>query len=306
MKIELRHLRAVVAVADHRHFSEAARALHISQPNLSRLIRHIESELDSRLFDRHTRGVALTPFGRDFARHASSVLDLHASGMTDLNDLIEMRRGHVTVAALPSISTALLAGALRVFRSGHPAIDISIRDDVAASIVGLVREARADFGIGLATGDMNGLDAIPLTIDTLMLVCRRDHPLAAKSRVCWKDLAQEAVIAFAAGSSVRPLMERAFMENGMTLRPAIEASHLSSAEGLALQGLGVSVIPSTRALVISEPELAVKTLNTPVVTRDLVLIQRAGRTLSPAAQVLKEEVIRQARTQAGATAGQPG
>lgn len=304
MNIELRHLRAVVAVAEHMHFSEAARALHTSQPNLSRLIRHIESELDARLFDRHTRGVALTPFGRDFLRHASSVLDLHVSGMTDLSDLIEMRRGHVTVAALPSISTALLADALRVFRSHQPAIDISIRDDVAASIVGLVREARADFGIGLATGDMTDLQAIPLALDTLMLVCRCDHPLAARGEVYWKDLSREAVIAFAAGSSVRPLMERAFAENGMTLRPAIEAAHLSSAEGLALKGLGVSVIPSTRALVISEPELVVKPLLEPLVSRELVLIQRAGRTLSPAAQVLKEELMELAQKHPDAVAAQ--
>lgn len=292
MNIELRHLRAVVAVADHRHFSEAARALRTSQPNLSRLIRHIETELGSRLFDRHTRGVALTPFGRDFVRHASSVLDLHASGMTELSDLIEMRRGHVTVAALPSISTSLLADALRVFRTAQPAIDVSILDDVAGSIVGLVREARADFGIGLATGDMTDLEAMPLTADTLMLVCRSDHRLAAKRTVRWRDLAGEAIIAFAAGSSVRPLMEQAYAENGMTLRPAIEARHLSSAEGLALQGLGVSIIPSTRGRVISDPKLTVKLLHDPVIERELVLIQRAGRTLSRAAQVLKEEMIR--------------
>lgn len=302
MNIELRHLRAVVAVAEHRHFSEAARALHTSQPNLSRLIRHIESELDARLFDRHTRGVALTPFGRDFVRHASSVLDLHASGMAELSDMIEMRRGHVTVAVLPSISTSMLANALLLFRTAHPAIDISIRDDVAASIVGLVREARADFGIGLATGDMTDLEAIPLTVDRLMLVCRSDHPLAAQAAVNWRDLAEEAVIAFAAGSSVRPLMERAFAENGMTLRPAIEAAHLSSAEGLVLKGLGVSVLPSTRALVISEPELTVKPLHDPLVTRDLMLLQRAGRTLSPAAQVLKRELMRLAGEQSGQAA----
>lgn len=219
--------------------------------------------------------------------------------MAELSDLIEMRRGRVTVAVLPSISTSLLADALLLFRTAHPAIDISIRDDVAASIVGLVREARADFGIGLATGDMTDLEAIPLTVDRLMLVCRSDHPLAARPAVNWRDLAEEAVIAFAAGSSVRPLMERAFAENGMTLRPAIEAAHLSSAEGLVLKGLGVSVLPSTRALVISEPELTVKPLHDPFVTRDLVLLQRAGRTLSPAAQVLKRELMRLAGEQSG-------
>jgi DNA-binding transcriptional LysR family regulator len=290
MKVELRHLRAVIAVAQHRHFSEAARSLHTSQPNLSRLIRNIEDELDARLFDRHTRGVALTPFGREFVRHASSVLDLHASGMADLSDLIEMRRGHVTVAALPSISTSLLADVLHAFRAAHPAIDISIRDDVTASIIGLVREARVDFGIGLAAGDMNELDTQPLATDNLMLLCHRDHRLAARETCRWSDLRDESVIAFAAGSSVRPLMERAYAENGMAFRPAIEASHLSSAEGMALKGLGVAIVPSTRALTITDPSLRAMPIRDPVMTRELVLIHRQGRSLSPAAQVLRDMV----------------
>lgn len=291
MKLELRHLRAVVAVAEHRHFSEAARALHTSQPNLSRLIRHIEAGLETRLFDRHTRGVALTPFGREFVRHASSVLDLHRSGMSDLNDLIGMRRGHVTVAALPSISTSILADALHVFRAAHPAIDVTIRDDVAASIVELVREARVDFGIGLAIGDMTELASLPLAVDTLMLVCRSEHPLAARTACDWTELTDEAIIAFSPGSSVRTLMEQAFADNRMTLRPAIETSHLSSAEGLALQGLGAAILPSTRALAISDPRLRAIPVRNPEVTRELVLLQRRGRALSRAAETLKEILI---------------
>lgn len=295
MKLELRHLRAVIAVAEYRHFSEAARSLHTSQPNLSRQIRDIEAEIDARLFDRTTRGVALTPFGREFVRHASSVLDLHESGMADLNDLIEMRRGHVSVAAMPSISTSLLADALHLFRSEHPTIDISIRDDVASSIVDLVREARADFGIGLAVGDMNELETQPLTMDMLMLVCRSEHKFAGRKTCAWRELADEPVIAFSAGSSVRPLMEQAYQENGLTLRPAIEASHLSSAEGLALQGLGVAVLPSTRTQSISDPRLSVLTIVEPIMTRDLVLIQRQGRSLSTAARVLRGMIAKLAK-----------
>ena len=255
MKLELRHLKAVIAVAEHRHFSDAARTLHTSQPSLSRQIRDIEAELDVRLFDRTTRGVALTPFGREFVRHASSVLDLHESGMADLSDLIQARRGHVSVAAMPSISTSILADALHRFRSAHPAIDVSIHDNIASAIAELVREARVDFGIGLASGDMSSLKTRPLTSDTLMLVCRREHHFSKLKSCTWKDLKHEPVIAFSAGSSVRPLMEQAFRENGLQLRPAIETSHLSSAEGLALKGLGVAVIPSTRACSISDPRL---------------------------------------------------
>lgn len=304
MKLELRHLRAVIAVAEHRHFSEAARTLHTSQPNLSRQIRDIEAEIDARLFDRTTRGVALTQFGREFVRHASSVLDLHESGMADLNDLIEMRRGHVSVAAMPSISTSLLADALHLFRNAHPTIDISICDDVATAVVELVREARVDFGIGLASGDMSGLETRPLTTDRLMLVCRTEHSFAARESCTWRELIDEPVIAFSAGSSVRTLMEQAYRANGLALRPAIEASHLSSAEGLALQGLGVAVMPSTRTQSISDPRLSVLKIVSPIMARDLVLIQRRGRSLSPAALVLRDMVIKLAKDKDAKGSGQ--
>lgn len=288
MNIELRHLRAVVAVAEYRHFSEAARSLHMSQPNLSRLIRDIEAKLQTKLFDRHTRGVSLTPFGREFIRHASSVLDLHTSGMSNLQNLVGIERGHVTVATLPSITTSLLALAIRKFRVEHPAIEISIRDDIAARITEFVREARADFGIGHATDNMNDLEARPLLSDDLMLVCHAGHRLGSRTECEWRELADERIIAFSAGSSVRPLMEQAFAANGMTLQPAIETIHLSSAEGLALQGLGVAILPSSRTQTISEPELSVVAIRKPKMTRDLVLIQRRGRSLSPAAQVLRD------------------
>src|SRR5918997_2179160 len=111
MYLTVRQLETVVAVADAASFSQAAAELGISQPSLSETIKRVEEELGVRLFERTTRSLSLTPEGEHavvVAREA--VRDFHMA-LASIADRTHGRRGKITVAALPSVTCAVLPSA---------------------------------------------------------------------------------------------------------------------------------------------------------------------------------------------------
>lgn len=106
--LSTRQLRAFVALAELRNFTRAAQASHLSQPAFSALIRALEDAIGTRLFDRNTRSVQLTPEGRLFEPSARRLLADAARALADLADHVERRKGRVHVAALPSLAAGWL------------------------------------------------------------------------------------------------------------------------------------------------------------------------------------------------------
>src|SRR5437763_4865292 len=112
MNVELRHLQALVAVARHGSFTQAAQALRISQPTFTVQIQHLETALGVRLVDRNTRSVQLTSIGRDLAPVLERILRDLDSALLNAQALSTKASGFVAVAALPTLSPTLLPGIL--------------------------------------------------------------------------------------------------------------------------------------------------------------------------------------------------
>jgi DNA-binding transcriptional LysR family regulator len=138
LKPSLADLRAFVTVADLRSFAAAAKALHLSQPALSRRISHLEDVLGVRLLDRTTRSVAVTALGLRFHGQVRGlVADLDRS-VLDLRDAAGMEAGDVTIACVFSAVHHFLPPVVRAFRERHPRVLVRIveagADDVLASV----------------------------------------------------------------------------------------------------------------------------------------------------------------------------
>src|SRR3954470_947812 len=106
--MELRHLRAFLAVAQHRHFTHAARALGLAQPALSQHIAQLEDELGVRLFERTRRGALLTEPGRGLVPRAERVLAELAAARSDARDHGDLVRGRVVLGTIASIAALRL------------------------------------------------------------------------------------------------------------------------------------------------------------------------------------------------------
>ncbi|CAM4171074.1 DNA-binding transcriptional regulator, LysR family [Bordetella tumbae] len=284
MNLSTRQLRAFVALADEKHFTRAAQRCHLTQPAFSALIRTLEDAAGVRLFDRNTRNVELTAEGRVMDASARRLLGELDLVVEDLRDYAARRRGHVTIAALPSLAAGWLPGLLARFHQDYPGVTLQLRDALLDPCLDMVQSGAADFAVAAQRADMADLESEFLHADRFFLVCRRDHPLADRRQVRLRDLSRWPLIQLARGSSVRRYFDEAL--GSVAAPPLLEVEHLATVTGLVLAGMGISVVPAMTLFHFQRDELAIKPLAGKPLTRPLYLVRREGRALSVAAQTL--------------------
>lgn len=284
MNISMRQLRAFLAVAGHRHFRRAAESLHLTQPAVSRLIADLEGELDVRLFDRSTREVVPTEAGRYLEQAVSRVLDELDGVLAHARTQADPLRGRVRIAAVPTLAAGLVPQCIARCGLEHPALEIVLRDQNQAQVLDAVRGGEVDFGLTVEPATVEEFDAQTILRDPFQVVCRADHPFAASAAVAWKALGDEALILLDHASGSRRLIDAAFASRAIPMRVALEVGHPHTAFRMVEAGLGVTVTPAL-SLDALRPGL-VATRLTPEVSREVTLLRRHARSLSPPAQTV--------------------
>lgn len=289
--INIRHLRAFVAVAEHQHFTNAADSIHVSQPALSALIKQLEDELGVVLLHRNTRNVEITTIGREFYDTAVKTLTSFDEALSHVSDYAALRRGRVTVAALPSLASSVLPTVVRNFTSQHPRINVRIIDLPGDDIIDAIRSKRADIGLTY-TQPYSDLAAKVIMRDRLILIGQLKHASETKGVVRWKSLGNEPIIAMARGTTIRALIDAAAASAKTSLNVILEPRLIPTALAFAEQGIGSAILPSTIVPGISYAMKACRQyeLAGPAITRDISFICLAGSKLSPAANALQEEI----------------
>lgn len=280
----LRQLRAFRAVYQLRKLSAAAEQLAVTQSAISVLIRQLEEGLGTRLFDRTTRSLHPTAAAAEALVVAERILrDVDSLG-AGLRDLATLRRGRVSLAVTPTLAEILLPPVVQRFARQHPEIRVVIDDCAPDQFVSRVVGEHVDLGLGTPERAAADVDTRKLLGDHLALVCRADHPLATRRRLGWRDLRAHGVITVRPGYGIRPMIDGAAASAGVQLDVVNEVSFLSTALWMVGCGLGAAVMPSAYARVPGHEGLVVRKLVDPVVSRDISLVTKRGRSLSPAAE----------------------
>jgi DNA-binding transcriptional LysR family regulator len=284
----VRQLRAFRAVYQLGKLSAAAEQLALSQSAVSVLIRQLEEGLGARLFDRTTRSLRPTAAAVEALAVVERILrDVDALG-TGLRDLGALRRGRVAVAVTPTLGEILLPAVMKRFAKLHPGIHVMIDDCAPEHFVERIVAEQVDFGLGTPEGAAADVDTEKMVGDWLALVCRPEHPLASRRQVRWSDLAGMPVITVRPGYGIRSLIDGTAARAGVALEVRHEVAFLSTALWMTQCGLGCSIMPSAYARNGAYPELVVQRLLQPTVSRDISLVTRRGRLLSPAAQAFAQ------------------
>jgi molybdate transport repressor ModE-like protein len=257
--LDVRRLQMLRAVAREGSLSAAARALGYTQPAVSHHIARLEDEVGTALLTRLGRGVRLTDAGLALVEHADAVLSRLTAAEEDVAAIAGLRAGRVRLAAFPSGSATLMAGALTRLRGDHPGIEVSFVEAEPEDALPLLREGELDLVLGFsyAAGDGRDLVAAPLLRDPTHAVLPAGHPQARGKRpLTLSKLAGETWIA----GCERCRGHLLHVADAAGFAPRIDFAtddHLT-VQSLIAAGLGVSLLPALALCSARRDDVAIR------------------------------------------------
>jgi len=245
--VELRHLRHFVAVAETRHFGQAAKRLFLAQPALSQSVRQLEAELGVTLLARTTRQVTPTPAGAYFHREAVRILAALDDAVDGVRRIDEGHTGLVRIGFTGTAAFDRLPAIARAVGQRLPGIALEIHGDLLtpAQVEGL-RTDRLDLAVLRPPVAGDDLVVRTLATESLVLALPADHRLADEPSLEVSDVTHDGFVMYAdTHSAVNDVVVRSCRTAGFTPRRAHEAPDTSVLLALVAAGLGVALVPES-------------------------------------------------------------
>jgi len=236
-------LRYFMAVAHSRSVNGAATELRIAASAISRQITKLEDELGVRLFERKAYGVELTPAGEVYLRHARNTKLAIERVVSELNDLKELRSGHVRVCTIEGIVGDLLTRAIVTFRELYPGIEFSVLVKGTTQVPKSIADSEADIGIAFHPQPDEALTTAFRIRDPLFAVMAPGHSASGSKRLSLAELLQYPIAVPDSAFGIRQLIDTTCKANGLHLRPMLQTNSIEAMRAFARQDGGVTVLP---------------------------------------------------------------
>ncbi|QNG20236.1 transcriptional regulator CynR [Rhodococcus triatomae] len=288
--MELRHVRYLLAVADHGSFSRAAEALQVSQPTLSQQIKQLETGLGVQLLDRSGRSVRLTDAGEAYARHSRLALRELEAGERAVHDVQDLSRGQVRLSVIPTITAYLTGPLLHRFHRSYPGITLSVTEASQSRIEAALLTDTVDLGIGFGESRTAGIRSSPLFIERLGLVASSVSPLARRqSPLPIGDLARVPLALLTPNFATRMRIDDYFSEQDITPNVVLEADSIGALLEVVRRGAMATILPGAIADGHAD-YLAPISLEPELPTRGIELLTRTTAYRSAAARAFDDVV----------------
>ena len=245
--MDLRQIRYFLALATELNYTRAASQLNISQPPLTRHIQQLEHSIGVMLFDRSTRGVALTQAGKIFLEEARKIVALadHAVNKTKLAHQGQI--GRLDIGIFGSSTISVIPTLLIELRKTHPDIVISLQNTTKTQQIDGVREKHLDIGFNRIYPSVPDLAVETVMLENLYVALHKDHPFANNQTIEVKDLIDQPFILFP--NNVRP----SFADNvimlcsnaGFAPNVVHDVEDIFTAIALVSAGLGIAIVPES-------------------------------------------------------------
>ena len=235
------------AVARHLSFSKAADDLFTSQPNVSRQIAKLESELGLPLFQRVGNRVVLTDAGRLVEDYAQRTFEQTDGLGRSLNELKGLERGYLRLAAGSISGLYLLPAAMAGFQKQHPGLEVTLHIANSQAAMERVQRGEADLAFVEGAASAPALQVQPYARDELLLAAAPQHKLAQASGVSASDIGRQTVVLRESGSGTRQVTEQALARWQVTPEHVLVVNHAEALKQAVMAGLGVSFISQRAA-----------------------------------------------------------
>lgn len=224
MKAKLDYYRIFYETARYASFSTAAKNLYVSQSAISQCIHQLEKELDTQLFVRSRKGVALTNEGKLLFQKVENAMQALEQGETLLARLHHLDSGTLVIAAADTLTTHFLLPYIERFHAEYSGIRIEMLNSYSSRNLQSVKDGKAEIAfVNLPASDPE-LHIEPCLEIHDIFVCGSKY--AAKNKYSWKDISEEPLILLETNSNSRRFLNENFSQKGIELTPQIEfAAH---------------------------------------------------------------------------------
>ncbi|GAA0483087.1 transcriptional regulator CynR [Streptomyces sp. NPDC046215] len=305
MALELRHLRYLLAVAEHGNFTRAAEDLRVSQPTLSQQVKQLERTVGAQLLDRTGRTVRLTDAGETYAHYARRALRDLAAAERAVLDVADLSRGHLRLALTPTFTAYLVGPLTAELHTRHPGITLTVQEMTQDRIEAGLLADELDLGIAFQGPHLPGITATALFTETLSLVTGTERPGARPAGARAQALpvrsaADRHLALLSEDFATRGHIDAYFAAHRVRPHIAVEANSVQALTEIVRRTPLATVLPD--AVTHDHPHLEPVPLEPPLPARTVTLLRRENAYRSAAARAFTDLVHHLVRTRGYAPA----
>lgn len=218
----IRHLRIFIEVARTGKMSLAAQRLFISQPTVSQAIRELEDHYSQKLFERLSKKLYITSFGKELFSYATKVVEQFDNLEKTMNDNLHIE--NLRIGASVTVGTCLLSRIIKEFHNLAPRVNTYAYVNNTTMVEKKLLES--DLDIAIVEGEIHSQDLVttPVIDDYLVLLCNNNHPLSKKEKITLYDLENQRFAMREDGSGTREFFEQILHKYKIQIQLAYEAS----------------------------------------------------------------------------------
>lgn len=290
MNISYDYYKIFYYVGKNGSFTKAARELGASQPNITRAMNNLESQLGQTLFIRSKRGVMLTEEGKKLYAHIEKGIKQFFAAELEMKHLQELKVGNVSIGVSEIALHEVLLPVLKEYLEEHPAIQLKISNDSTQAAIDSV--IRGDNDFALVTTPIPGghhLICHNLCPVTESLYAGSSYKELNFGSFSFTDLMKYPWISLSTGTSTRKHHEMLFSEKGLLFEPMINTATMDQVLPMVKTGLGIGFIPDSMVPELEKEVFPVKLKET-IHKRYICLAYDPERIISKASEILLETI----------------
>jgi LysR family hydrogen peroxide-inducible transcriptional activator len=292
--MNLRDLRYLVALAEHRHFGRAAAASYVSQPTLSTQIRKLEEELGVTLVERTPRRVLLTETGREIVARARDVLHEVEQIRGIARRTRDPEAGSVRLGIFPTLGPYLLPHVVPEVRKRFPKLELLLVEEKTEEVLKRLREGKLDAGVLALPVHDDTLHSEFLFEEPFVLAAPKQHPLAQRNTLKLDDLEDQSLLLLEDGHCLRDQALEVCRMSGAGEKTGFRATSLETLRQMVAADVGVTLLPvlAVKPPVARADNIGLVEFRGRAPSRRIAMVWRKSSALAPflkrLAQVFRE------------------
>lgn len=247
--MDFHQLEYVIAIAEEKSISKAAKKLYISQPSLSQYIIRLENNLGVKLFDRTASSINLTFAGEQYLKTAKSILNLNKQLKMELSDIAGSKKGRLTIGIPNQAGRHILPLILPQFHRRFPQIEIDIEEDVTMQLEEMLINGKIDIAILNLPIQHDKFLYETISVERIFLVAPENHSICSKvgsenqHELHFSCLQNENFIISKQGQRMRLIEDEIFQRAQFKPNIILEIENLDTAHRIAAAGMGFTFVP---------------------------------------------------------------